>query len=433
LPATTFLHTALPPNQPALAVDVLVIGAGPAGLAAAQSLTAAGARFLVVEAGRPVRHRDRDQHADMTAGHGGAGLYSDGKFSFYPSATELWALPDQDHLRSAYDWTAGILEGAGLDVPPYPEQPSAFSFGAGEWILKDYPSFYLPLDARVRMTEHLIASLSGPVFSETRVERLTRTDEAVLVEVTGGSLGDTVISASQVIVASGRFGSLDTYDLKLDMHFERLEVGFRIEQPSDDAFFKALKQVNPKLRYQSKDQRIEWRTFCACRDGETVNSDTLGLWTVSGRADCPTSGRSNVGFNTRILDEHEALRILPHLLTSMASPASYFDLSVQDVMSSGSPARRKVEAVYGATLWPMMERGLEKLIAHFDSADFSAARLIGPTLEGVGWYPTTEPNLRVPDMPLWFAGDSCGRFRGIVAGLVSGHYVASCAADARGA
>jgi hypothetical protein len=45
------------------------------------------------------------------------------------------------------------------------------------------------------------------------------------------------------------------------------------------------------------------------------------------------------------------------------------DLSVQDVMSSGSPARRKVEAVYGATLWPM----------------------------------------------------------------VSGHYVASCAADARGA
>jgi len=32
-------------------------------------------------------------------GIGGAGLYSDGKLSFFPSSTELWLLPDQKALK----------------------------------------------------------------------------------------------------------------------------------------------------------------------------------------------------------------------------------------------------------------------------------------------------------------------------------------------
>lgn len=72
-----------------------------------------------------------------------------------------------------------------------------------------------------------------------------------------------------------------------------------------------------------------------------------------------------------------------------------------------------------------MTRGLDRLRATFPDLNDPRTRLIGPTLEGVGWYPQVDGDLRLLDVPAWVAGDVCGLFRGIVAAMISGHYAAS--------
>src|SRR4051794_26248347 len=95
-------------------VSLVVVGCGPAGLAAARIAQAAapGVRWVALESGGPLPGRQRNDPHDVVAGVGGAGLYSDGKFSFYPAATALWQLPDRERLARAYAWVGSLLAAA---------------------------------------------------------------------------------------------------------------------------------------------------------------------------------------------------------------------------------------------------------------------------------------------------------------------------------
>src|ERR1700752_4003317 len=89
--------------------QVLIIGAGPAGLGAAAACLARGADFLVLETGARVADRDHADHRRRGTGVGGSGLSSDGKFSFSPSATALWRLPDRRALAASWGWLSALL------------------------------------------------------------------------------------------------------------------------------------------------------------------------------------------------------------------------------------------------------------------------------------------------------------------------------------
>ncbi|ORT57372.1 FAD-dependent oxidoreductase [Streptomyces sp. CB03238] len=409
--------------------DLVIIGSGPAGLAAAARLAGAPYSVALIDGGKPVTERDRYAAVDMTRGHGGAGLFSDGKFSFFPSASELWTLPRTADLQDAYTWTCDLLGSYGLDTPPFPSDPTAYSVGAGEWILKEYPSDYLSLDARLRLTADMVAATDATVITETEVEKAVYEPDGDLFRLTlSDAKGQTSeLTARRLVVASGRFGPLGLRSLTEERSFRRLEVGFRIEQPADKAFFKDMKQLDPKLRFREQDGSVEWRTFCACRDGEAALTETQGLWTVSGRSDCPATGRSNVGFNTRILDEAVAKRAMAPALAAMADEESYFTLSMEALLAGEPTAVATFEGVYGPELREIMVRGLTRLAATYPVIRDTDTRLIGPTLEGVGWYPKVDGDLRLLDTPAWVAGDACGLFRGIVAAMISGHYAADSA------
>src|SRR3954466_7761595 len=99
--------------------DAVVVGAGPAGLSAAAEMTSAGARCLVIEQGPVHTARDRDAPEDVLAGVGGAGLFSDGKHSFFPAATELWRLPDRELLARAFEETRALLGRHGVAAPAF--------------------------------------------------------------------------------------------------------------------------------------------------------------------------------------------------------------------------------------------------------------------------------------------------------------------------
>ncbi|WP_437967358.1 FAD-binding protein [Sorangium sp. So ce260] len=409
--------------------DLAIVGSGPAGLAAAHRVTGAGLRAVVIDAGKPVEERDRSIKEDITHGHGGAGLFSDGKFSFFPSASELWMLPRRADLHAAYGWVCERLRSSGLDTPPFPKDPTTYTVGRGEWVLKDYPSDYLSLEARLALTAAMVSAVDASVLTRAEVVsiRYDASADSFWLRLRDATGGTSDLIARRLIVASGRFGPLMLRELTAHRSFRRLEVGFRIEQPADRAFFRDMKQLDPKLRFLARDGRAEWRTFCACRDGEAVLTRTQGLWTVSGRSDCPPTGRSNVGFNTRILDEVTAARALAPALAAMAHESSHFVIDMSALMAGQEEAVGIFDQVYGAELRRIMVRGLSHLAAAFPAIKDEETRLIGPTLEGVGWYPKVDGDLRLLDAPAWIAGDACGLFRGIVAAMISGHYAAASA------
>ncbi|MBB2162436.1 FAD-dependent oxidoreductase [Gluconacetobacter sacchari] len=407
--------------------DFVIIGAGPAGLAARQRLEDEGCSVALIDAGKPLSQRSRGNEKELATGYGGAGLFSDGKFSFFPSATRLWQLGHQDALRASYDWVQALLKQHGLDSPPYPEIGLSDAAAQGRWALKEYPSSYLPLSSRFELITSLLAGSQSVSFDETIVEDLNFSRESQLFGVrlvqTHGIR--SVITARYVIVATGRFGPLSFPGLFLNKHFQRLEVGFRIEQPSDRAFFANVKQLDPKFCFRDDAKALEWRTFCVCREGTTALAHVNGLWAVSGHSDCAPTCNSNVGFNTRILDEAVASRNLPHLTGAMKDKGCHFKVPLRDVLAHKKSTLDIFHRVYGPELSESMIVGLRHLIAQFPSIDHETTNLIGPTLEGVGWYPVLDDYLSLRDVPAWVAGDACGLFRGIVAALISGHYSAS--------
>lgn len=410
--------------------DVAIIGAGPAGLAAATRLTATGLDTVLIDAGPPVAERLRDNPHHATHGHGGAGLFSDGKFSFYPSASSLWSLPHTSHLHAAYTWTTDILNSAGLTCPPFPEDPQAYTPAVGSWVLKDYPSTYLPLEHRLRLTAGMVNAVDAEALTGHQVTAIAydRTADAFRLDLLHGETA-TYRHTRRLLVATGRFGPLALAGITSAWRFHRLEVGLRIQQPAHRAFFRTMAQLDPKLRFRDPDQDIEWRTFCACRNAETVTTETQGLWTVSGRADCPPTGHSNTGFNLRITDEALAEKVLAPLLGALSDPASAFALPLSAVRANTREALNRLDEVYGADLRHLIVKGLANLTKAYPALNDPDTQLIGPTLEGIGRYPELDGALRIRDIPAWVAGDATGLFRGIVASMISGHYAAATMTD----
>jgi uncharacterized protein len=417
--------------------DVTILGTGPAGLAAAQRLRNTHLKVLVLDAGKAVDKRNRYCPHDATTGDGGAGLFSDGKFSFFPSATALWTLPRSADLRAAYEWTCETLSARGLSTPPFPNCPDQYTpkIGTEDWFLKSYPSDYLSLEARLELVADMISKVKGTIINEQRVHDIaysTLQDKFKLHTFNVVSGEATTFTTKRLIIGTGRFGPLEPALKALTGHssFHRLEVGFRIEQSSNRAFFKDMKLLDPKLRLKINDGSVEWRTFCVCREGEAVMTETNGLWTVSGRSDCPATGRSNSGFNTRVLEGSKAAESVRKVVQSMSKQSAYFEVPMIDLLEEEEQATELLDGIYGSDLRKAMATGLGHLANVFsDLREDRNAKLIGPTLEGVGWYPTVDEDLKLLDVPASIVGDACGLFRGIVAAMISGHYGASAILD----
>jgi hypothetical protein len=136
-----------------------------------------------------------------------------------------------------------------------------------------------------------------------------------------------------------------------------------------------------------------------------------------------------------VLNENTADQIWSHISKSLSTASSYFELPLEDLISSEqlsepiescrkTESQRQVKNVFGSDASAELLDGLTNLCEKF-SINKKTAKVIGPTLEGIGWYPELDSQLKIHHLPIWVCGDSTGSFRGIVAALISGHYVRS--------
>ena len=413
--------------------DAVVVGAGPAGLSAAAELARTGS-VLLIEQGLPTSQRQRERPEQVLSGVGGAGLFSDGKHSFFPSAQALWTLPDHQALQEAFASTSELLRRHGLSAAPLDLPPKAAvtttttTLAPGVWHEKHYPALYVPLSARLRCIQELWAQATEH-HSGARIVGARRDGDRIVLDVdVDAADGPAQVSAAAVVVATGRwsprFVGSWLRELGVRFAFRRVEFGVRLEAASGAALFARLPGVDGKLRFlhegpdDDDDGSTEWRTFCTCRDGRVVLGRAGGMSAFSGHADGPASGRSSVGLLVRSTSPslgRELDCVLPSALPETLSLRSW---------RQAGPAR--LASIFGPRGSVLVWRGLQHLLAWEPSLgdDDDDVLVHAPCIEGVGDYPVDDGSLQVAP-GVWVAGDAVGRFRGIVASMISGRYAAA--------
>ena len=172
------------------------------------------------------------------------------------------------------------------------------------------------------------------------------------------------------------------------------------------------------------------RTFCCCREGEaTATLTPTGIFSISGRADVNATSRSNIGFNLRVTDESLGSSIWNEY-RSIEQTSEYCETNwFNGQQLVGDDTMKCVSGWIGHTAARLLLQGLGMLLNAYPELKTTNVRLLGPCVEGVGFYPTVDQSLRVTPYPVWIAGDSTGIFRGLTASFVSGYYAGWCASQ----
>jgi len=377
-----------------------------------------------LDRGKPAELRNRQLPSEIADGIGGAGLFSDGKFSFYPSASALWALQPAEMVRDAYNWTSKLIAPYGIEAPPFP-----YLGGAGRDLdsditgfrSKEYPSFRMDLHKRLDIVRALKQPIAK-VLVGARVAGLSRRENGHL-EVSFSIDGESsvsppeIIEAKAAVIATGRLGAIHLLRwLDIPKTFRRVELGVRIEQPQESFFLRDASGLDPKLIALEADG-IEWRTFCCCRGGEIVEVLSDGILGVAGRSDGSPTNRSNAAFHVRILDANVA--DVSSWIPRIENRGRHFTLHLDTIAGEG-PLKEALVETFGNEIAMHLLVGLAKLVEHFDIS--GPLSISGPSIEGVGYYPTVDSSLKIPGYPIWLPGDVAGLFRGLTAALVSGHF-----------
>jgi uncharacterized protein len=407
--------------------DVVIVGGGPAGLAAGAACAKLGVRSLLLEQGPELAART---YLSLGIGAGGAGLYSDGKFSFYPSATRLWRIEPQLWLREAYDWLAGLLATHGIEAPQFPidredseERPSDSTVNR-----KSYLSRYGNLQARSAIIRELEAQLGDREFG-IRARWIDRLEGiGYRLELSDG----LTVDARSLVLAGGRFGPLlvDGSDVAWSRaDFQRLEVGIRLEQKADTFFLREEAQLDPKILLRDEDAAHEWRTFCCCRNGRIDSIRLANMVSASGHSDGPPTGYSNVGFNLRISEEAAGSRLWGELQERLMARRELLTTPVELALKCPASEANPLIPLFGHEVTALLRQGLLQLGASMPAALSPGTMVYAPTVEGIAYYPKVDANLRVGADNIWVAGDMSGLFRGLTAALVSGFFAGICASN----
>lgn len=394
-----------------------IIGAGPSSIAIAENLIKKGDNnFIILDKGS--HERSHDIKHDVFNGFGGASLYSDGKISFKPSGTNVWKLNDQNLIKKGLEYTLDKFEvekKVKTEILEGLSESEIIDNSEHKWIYKEYKSMYVPLDKRMEIINNSYNVLENNYKGSVYVYKVTETNNfgryAVHYQINDDFITKYVIYCDNVICSGGRYMPLflNLYtNSDIQKEFKRIEFGVRISCTAENDIWKLLKGTDPKYIY--KEDGLEWRTFCCCRDGMVVKGSYNSLVTYSGRADCPKTGVSNIGFNLRIYDPTKYSMFMKEIENVRLSKTKTFQLNFEEFSK------------LDGEIYKMLLKGLTNFI-EFTGIDKNILTINGPTIEGIGYYWPIDNNLKIINENIWVVGDATGIFRGLTASMVSGHYV----------
>lgn len=284
--------------------DVIIIGAGPAGIFTALELADKGLDILMVEKGQDIRERiatslngdakPEDRVRNVVCGWGGAGAFSDGKLTltteyggnlddYMPKAELMDKIRYVDEVYCRF---------GGADRKVYGDENKDRIREIKRKAAAADLSF---IPARIR---HLGTDVNGQIlthmrdFLEGKVDIMADTAVDYLVEeggqIKGVLIDDQFYACRYLVSAPGREGSEwfvhEVEKMGLRLTSNAVDIGVRVEMPAE--VLETITDVvyESKLIYFSKsfDDRI--RTFCMNPYGFVVEENNDGLLTVNGHS-----------------------------------------------------------------------------------------------------------------------------------------------------
>ncbi|HIH43891.1 MAG TPA: NAD(P)/FAD-dependent oxidoreductase [Candidatus Methanoperedenaceae archaeon] len=302
--------------------DVVIVGAGPAGMFAANELAEKHLRVLVIDMGRDIKKRKCKMTGvrsclhctpcDIMSGVGGAGTFSDGTLNLRPDvggdlaeqtgdeeyAWELVRYVDQIFLK--YGAPGKLYEPIGAEVESL--QRRAASVGA----------------RFIEITQRHIGSDNAPKVIENfendliarGIEFLLNTTVEDLIIEDGTCKGVVTKDGSQIraaytIVAPGRIGAtwIDEIAKKngIPSRYGGIDVGVRVEVPG--IVMDPITKINrdPKFHIHTKRYDDFVRTFCTNEHGFVVKEEYEGFVATNGHSmSNKESPNTNFAFLVRV-------------------------------------------------------------------------------------------------------------------------------------
>jgi len=452
-------------------VDVIVVGAGPAGLFAANELSKSGANVLVIDQGKDVservclmKNRGYCLHCDpchIMCGVGGAGAYSDGLLNLHPAiggdltrlaGDNAWDLINEvDSTFLRYGAPDQILEPSEDDAEMLKRKAAA----AG--------ARFVPIKQRHMgsdKTPEIIATFKRDLEQNGVKFLLNSRVEDLIIEgdrCYGVKLADGAqIKANRVLLAPGRVGAkwigiiLDRYAIKA--RYGPLDVGVRVEVPS--IITGPITRINrdPKFHIVTRKYDDFVRTFCTNPGGFVVKEEYPDFIATNGHS--MTNQRSeNTNFaflvrleltkpveNTteygmsiaklvttiggrkpviqRLGDLHKGRRSTEERLARNTVENTLKDVTPGDI-SMALPHRIVMDII----------EGLEILNQIVPGVNADSTLLYAPEIKFYAREVEVDSSLQTSIKGLYVAGDGAGMSRGIVTaaatGILAGRSIAS--------
>lgn len=397
-----------------LIYNTVIIGGGVSGLTVAFKLKLMGKRVAVVERGKDLFFRKRDSPYDVANGIGGAGLYSDGKLSLYPSATELWKLEERE-LYDAYLFLKDLMKDFSIDIGEYPiieEEPMQFE----KVRFKRYETVQMSLEQRMGLVYRMAMKVgTDALMTETDVTKITKSDGRYEIATIHNGQKNVMVAES-IILAGGKHCFNFIKDLMSNISimksFNKTEVGIRIECDNDSFDYYSDRQKDVKLISKSDSGR-DVRTFCCCRDGVVLQSESYGLIGYNGSSgELSATGKTNIGILIQTTGEEaiklrEEIKKIGHLNGDSTTLSDFMrgkhvllNKSIDDDIRS-----------FIIECLPKMAKA--NGVVYF------------PAIEKMGNYPVLNNQLQIEDENIWVCGDATGLFRGLLPSFISGIIVAN--------
>ena len=388
--------------------DVIIVGGGVSGLSAGYALSHNKHRFLVIERGKHIFERQRNNVFDIANGVGGAGLFSDGKISMYPSATNLWGLR-KDELHKAYDEVKVLLGRVGVEIDDFIED---WTRGIKEnGLQKRYESKTMNIEQRMKLI-FLSSQVIGKdnILVDSNVTKIEKADDYYNVSIVNNK--EMVVHQAKALVFSGGKHSFQKLiENSNGIVYEKdnyvLEVGFRIECPND--IFDYFDNPQTDVKLITEENGISIRTFCCCRDGIILESSSYGMHSLNGSSsDWQKTGYTNIGILVKI--EGDKGKNLRKVLDKVFFKQEKKEVKLIDYLNGGI-------MILGSDMDDLVRNFLKE---HFPKMSKGISTLIFPSIEKDGFYPYLNDNLQYLSEDIWVVGDATGLFRGLTPSLVSG-------------
>ncbi len=275
--------------------DVVIVGAGPAGIFASLELCDAGLGVLLVDKGReidarvcPVQNRSGCcalcAPCHLVSGFGGAGAFSDGKLTLSTQVGgRLKELVGSEQARSLIDYVDSIYLKFGA--------PSKI-YGIGRGTAKlEREAASAGLTLTPVKLRHLGTELCHQTLKTLQNYLSSKLDIRLRTTIENIVVGDGMVKAVEtghaenidcryLILAPGREGAEWLCNaaerLKLSLDSNPVDVGCRIEVAMTTMEKLTATLYESKLEFYSRSFNDRVRTFCMCPGGEVIIESTGG-------------------------------------------------------------------------------------------------------------------------------------------------------------